>query len=205
MHDQQVAAGLAQIDREEAKYGQAGRITRESAVRIAVTVKRENPIFRSITVVDGGDTWDYSYQASTGKKKGSGKAPVTTYRPPAKRHYLTSLFLPKTAGNSIFVGIGKAEVDADVAEINSGKATRAGDRFTTSSGRVFGFHDDILFPISGPGIEPISSPQYKVLMLFKEDKEKGLKTLQIFKEKNLMDEKDAAKVEDLARKAGFLW
>ncbi len=68
-HERKVQAGLAAIDREEQKYLKGGDISREDAEKVAVTVKKSHPVFKSITVVDGGNTWDYDYVASPGKKK----------------------------------------------------------------------------------------------------------------------------------------
>lgn len=72
-HDLKVRAGLDAIDREEQKYLEDGKISWENAEKVALTVKRQHPVFKSITVVDGGETWDYEYVASPGKKKGKNK------------------------------------------------------------------------------------------------------------------------------------
>ncbi len=69
-HDRKVTAGLNQIDREETKYLKESKIWKEDAQKVAKKVKHDNPIFKSITVVDGGETWDYDWVASEGKKKG---------------------------------------------------------------------------------------------------------------------------------------
>jgi hypothetical protein len=69
-HDAKVTAGLAAIDEEEKKYAPEGEISREDAEKVAVTVKAEHPIFKSITVVAGEGTWDFAYVASDGKHKG---------------------------------------------------------------------------------------------------------------------------------------
>lgn len=63
-HDAKVLAGLAAIDTEEQRYVEAGEISYENARVVAETVKEEHSVFRSITVVDGGDSWDYRYAAS---------------------------------------------------------------------------------------------------------------------------------------------
>jgi hypothetical protein len=74
-HDAKVAKGLKQIDEEETQYTKnSGKIKREDAEKVAAKVKYDNPIFKSITVVDGGKTWDYKYVASEGKKKGEEKS-----------------------------------------------------------------------------------------------------------------------------------
>ena len=42
---------------------------------MATTVKQAHPVFKSLTVVDGGDSWDYEYAASPVRvKEGPGKA-----------------------------------------------------------------------------------------------------------------------------------
>ncbi len=68
-HDAKVTAGLTAIDEEDARYVKDGKIEREDAEKVAVKVKGDHPVFKSITVVDGGKTWDYDYVASPGKKK----------------------------------------------------------------------------------------------------------------------------------------
>jgi hypothetical protein len=68
-----VEAGLAAIDAEEQQYIEDGGITRENADAVAAKVKQKHPVFKSIAVVDGTDTWDYDYVASPGKKKSGEK------------------------------------------------------------------------------------------------------------------------------------
>jgi hypothetical protein len=71
-HDKKVEAGLSAIDQEEQRY-QGDQLSREDAEKLAAKVKREHPVFKSITVVDGGNTWSYDYVASPGKQKKSNK------------------------------------------------------------------------------------------------------------------------------------
>ncbi|MBO0792026.1 MAG: hypothetical protein J2P36_13915, partial [Ktedonobacteraceae bacterium] len=68
-HDAKVNAGLLAIDQEDAKLQKEGKIEKADAEKVAAKVKRDHPIFKSVTVVDGGETWDYDYVASPGKKK----------------------------------------------------------------------------------------------------------------------------------------
>ncbi|MGH3695388.1 MAG: polymorphic toxin type 17 domain-containing protein [Pseudonocardiaceae bacterium] len=68
-HARKVAAGLAAIDQEEQAYLKDGKIARADAEKIARTVRSQHGVFKSINVVDGGETWDYDYVASPGKKK----------------------------------------------------------------------------------------------------------------------------------------
>jgi hypothetical protein len=59
-----VQAGLAAIDAEEEKYKKEGQITREDAEQVASKVKQRHPVFSSLKVLDGGESWDYRYEAS---------------------------------------------------------------------------------------------------------------------------------------------
>jgi len=73
-HDLKVQAGLAAIDEEEKNHSQTEKITHTQAKTIASKVKAAFPIFTSLIVIDGGETWDYEYKASPkGKKKGPKK------------------------------------------------------------------------------------------------------------------------------------
>lgn len=73
-HDRKVKIGLDQIDKEEKRYLEVGKIWKIDAQKVAQKVKKDNPIFKSITVVDGRETWDYDWVASKGRKKGEQKA-----------------------------------------------------------------------------------------------------------------------------------
>lgn len=68
-HDKQVHDGLEAIDREQQRFISEGKISKAEAEEVAGKVKNEHPVFKSITVVDGDETWDYDYVASPGKKK----------------------------------------------------------------------------------------------------------------------------------------
>jgi len=70
-HDVQFNAGLTAIDTEEQKYLENKEISRENAVKVADSIKRSYPVFKSITVVDSGKTWDYDYVASPHRIKRS--------------------------------------------------------------------------------------------------------------------------------------
>jgi Domain of unknown function (DUF4157)/A nuclease family of the HNH/ENDO VII superfamily with conserved AHH len=76
-----VEAGKAALHQQEKAYLKDGHITRSDAERVAANVHREHPIFKSIQVVDGGKTWNYSYVASpaeteTGEPKDLGEVKV---------------------------------------------------------------------------------------------------------------------------------
>lgn len=126
-HDAKVASGLAAIDREEKKYLKEGKIEREDAEKVAAKVKSKHRIFKSIKVVDGGESWDYDYVASPGNKKkgeqkksgrdGSKKKPylITWFKRPL-RQYITIL-LAKTR-------VGKRMSHAALMKLKAkGKAT----------------------------------------------------------------------------------
>jgi hypothetical protein len=66
--ERKLAAGLAAIEREDAALAKDGKILREDAESVAQKVRKEHPVFTSLTVVDGGARWDFDYTASPGKK-----------------------------------------------------------------------------------------------------------------------------------------
>jgi hypothetical protein len=68
-HAQKVSAGLAAIETEEKSYANDEKISQEDAKKVATKVKKNHSIFKSLTVVDGGNTWDYDYVASPKKRK----------------------------------------------------------------------------------------------------------------------------------------
>jgi hypothetical protein len=74
-HDAKVAAGLAAIDEEDVKMEKDGKMSRKQAEQVATDVKKSHPVFKTLDVVEGKDTWDYEYSASAkAKKSGSKKA-----------------------------------------------------------------------------------------------------------------------------------
>jgi hypothetical protein len=80
-HDAKVTAGLAAIDTEEQRYLEQGKISEEEAQKVAASVKGSHPVFKSLEVVDGGESWDYSYAASasqpySGEQKEEGPGEV---------------------------------------------------------------------------------------------------------------------------------
>lgn len=52
---------LAAIEAEEEKYLDNGAMTRADASRVASAVQKRHPVFKRLSVVDGGDRWDYQY------------------------------------------------------------------------------------------------------------------------------------------------
>jgi len=74
-HDAQVATGVQELKDLDKAY-EAGGITHQQAQAIASRVKAAHPVFTAITVVDGGDTWDYHYVASTGNVTGDRQAEI---------------------------------------------------------------------------------------------------------------------------------
>lgn len=75
-------AGLLALEREEAQTLEGGALSRQEAEQVAASVAADHPVFRSITVIDGGETWDYEYVASPGTiKEGAQKEAVETTMP----------------------------------------------------------------------------------------------------------------------------
>lgn len=86
-------------------------------------------------------------------------------RAPSRRHTLSSITQKSVAKERNSVFDPSVDVAADVRAINAGKATRVGDDFVIS-GRTYGQHDGTLYPKSGPGIYPLSRPQFKALGVY---------------------------------------
>jgi hypothetical protein len=62
-----VAAGLAQLHNESRKAAQSKKFAKEDADAVTRAVKAQHPVFTSLTVIAGTETWDYDYTASPGK------------------------------------------------------------------------------------------------------------------------------------------
>ncbi len=136
-HDAQVEAGLAAIDGEERKHLENNAISRENAEKVAVTVKKAYPVFKSISVVDGGETWDYDYVASPiKKKKGSKKDKDDLVE--LEKDIITRL---TTHENSYLVKLGP------YADTRNGSIPATNDDYNTEEknkiqalGRIYGCH-----------------------------------------------------------------
>ena len=75
-HDRKLAAGLAEIEAQEGQFKEEGGMDRPAAETIAISVKAKHPVFKSISIVDGGTHWDFDYVATKGKKAGIPKGSV---------------------------------------------------------------------------------------------------------------------------------
>ncbi|WP_435158789.1 hypothetical protein [Haladaptatus sp. DFWS20] len=115
-----IQAGLAAIDKEERSLG-GGGIERQEAEQIASKVEQTHPVFRSITVIDGGDTWDYEFTASPSQiKEGEQKEDMP--------YETGELVLVPFQGGEAAVVIGKVEVQGQMLlqfRIESGKQRRS--------------------------------------------------------------------------------
>ncbi len=95
-HDAQVQAGLAAIDIEEEKYLENKEISKNDAEKVAGAIKKAYPVFKSISVIGGEESWDYEYVASPGKrKKGPKKKEVINEQDIKKGLYDIELRIPK--------------------------------------------------------------------------------------------------------------
>jgi len=63
-----IDAAIIDLRTEEQKYLTSGKIKHEEAVKVATTIKNRHKVFTSFVVIDGGESWDYDYTASPGKK-----------------------------------------------------------------------------------------------------------------------------------------
>jgi hypothetical protein len=69
-----VKAGLAVLESEKQKYTVNGEISKEDAETVASTVKKQHPVFKSLSVVEVGNDYDFDYVASPGQRyKGAHK------------------------------------------------------------------------------------------------------------------------------------
>ncbi len=66
-HDAKVEIGKAALNTEDKKHAKNGKITLDEATKVAASVKANHPIFKTLTVVDGGQRWNYDYTASPGE------------------------------------------------------------------------------------------------------------------------------------------
>lgn len=80
-HDVKVKAGLLAIDQEDEKLQKDGKIGRKDAEKVAAKVRKDYPVFKSIKVVDGGDSWDYDYVASPANIKKNTKKKAQSIKP----------------------------------------------------------------------------------------------------------------------------
>jgi hypothetical protein len=83
--DAKVQAGLAEIEALDQSFAKDGQVSREDAEKVAAKVKADNPVFKSVRVVEGEETWDYDYVASPGKRyagprKRGGQISISTIR-----------------------------------------------------------------------------------------------------------------------------
>jgi hypothetical protein len=73
-HDRKIKEGLKAIDTADRQHRQEGKIKKQDAQEVASITKRNYPIFQSITVIDGGKTWNYDYVIARSKITGGDKA-----------------------------------------------------------------------------------------------------------------------------------
>lgn len=72
--EKMVVEGLEALHQEEQKYLENGAIKQEEAEQVASKILKTYPVFTSLVVIDGGETWDYHYTASPGSdEKGKKK------------------------------------------------------------------------------------------------------------------------------------
>jgi hypothetical protein len=126
--------------------------------------------------VPGGNVYPVAETGVTtgaeGSVTGVPNAPSTTptkpdipLRPPADRHKLTKVDQRTVAKDLNTVIESGIDVAGDVADINAGKAIRSGNTYTIN-GRTYGFHDDILYPISGSGFHQLDRGAFKALGVY---------------------------------------
>ena len=93
-------AGLAAFEKEEKPFVKDGAINQADARKVGKIVQDKHPVFKSITVVDGKDSWDYKYvfrsdDVDTSSKKAE-NAEVSTSDKPENWEYIKK-FIDKVA------------------------------------------------------------------------------------------------------------
>ncbi|MEW8218220.1 MAG: hypothetical protein AB2770_07685 [Candidatus Thiodiazotropha taylori] len=82
----------------------------------------------------------------------------------SERHFPSRVTIPKKSGNTMLI-VSPKEAAADLSEIHKlGDEIRTGENFTVSSGRVYGVHNDSIYPVRGPGTVDITSSEYNILL-----------------------------------------
>ena len=71
-HDARLKEGLDALQAVTTRYAENGA-SKEEVIGGVKSVRRKFKVFRSIEVIDGGETWDYEYVASKGIQKGPKK------------------------------------------------------------------------------------------------------------------------------------
>ncbi len=72
--------GLAAFEKEEKKYLKRNTISKKNAQKVAKVVKRKHPVFKSINVINGKDSWDYNYIFRAKEDTDSKKDPLEIVR-----------------------------------------------------------------------------------------------------------------------------
>jgi hypothetical protein len=130
-HDQQVAAGLVALEQEETKYLVDNNIAKEDAEKVAAKIHHDFPVFKSIKVVDGGETWNYDYVASPGiTRMGRHKKPLPK---------TDVKFTPGPGSNSTEVFAAPL---TKIAGNTTGSDTKRAPNFPPAWPRVTGFDPD---------------------------------------------------------------
>ncbi|MCG7956070.1 MAG: hypothetical protein JAY91_11150 [Candidatus Thiodiazotropha endolucinida] len=94
----------------------------------------------------------------------------------SERHFPSRVSIPKKSGNTMLI-VSPKEAAADLSEIHKlGDEIRTGENFTVSSGRVYGVHNDSIYPVRGPGTVDITSSEYNILLTARK---KGLEKAQM--------------------------
>ncbi|MCG7926091.1 MAG: hypothetical protein JAY67_11165 [Candidatus Thiodiazotropha taylori] len=94
----------------------------------------------------------------------------------SERHFPSRVSIPKKSGNTMII-VSPKEAAADLSEIHKlGDEIRTGENFTVSSGRVYGVHNDSIYPVRGPGTVDITSSEYNILLTARK---KGLEKAQM--------------------------
>ncbi len=133
------------------------------------------------------------------KKEDKEEESKWSYLSISQRHFPKKVSIPKKTGNTMFT-ISEELVNTDLKEIHlKGDSIRVGDKFNTSSGRIYKIHNDSVHPLTGsPGTISIESQEYKILIVAKKHGvEKALNQMNILLEKGLLNQTQVDRTKKL--------
>jgi hypothetical protein len=145
-----LTAGKAALREAEAAHTKDGAVSKADAKFIASDVQRKHPVFKSINVVDGKDSWNFQYFASASEEiEGAQKAvfenPEQIYR--------------------MIYDIGKARMEKSRQKTEGGISIKPGEHASVLGSqikhreKVPGFRQTVALDVGG--IEPVYAQQGK--------------------------------------------
>ncbi len=88
-----------------------------------------------------------------------------SFKGPGQRHLAAKVNQKSVAKETNTVAEPWVNMGQDVAVINAGQALKSGETFTVD-GRTYGYHDNVLYPVSGEGFHQLDRGSYKALGVY---------------------------------------